>query len=107
MTKEYENMSVEQLIKLQSEIQSLIDLKKKERKIALREEFLNKAKEAGLELDDIVPEISGKKKEVRPKKEERPPKYKKGSDVWSGRGPYPKWIKDLKEKGEDIEQYRV
>jgi len=39
---------------------------------------------------------------------EKTVKYRRGDDTWSGgRGPKPKWIRDLLEHGEDIEQYRV
>ena len=35
-------------------------------------------------------------------------KYRRGSDQWTGgRGPKPKWVKELLAKGEDIEKYRV
>jgi DNA-binding protein H-NS len=35
-------------------------------------------------------------------------KYQRGSDKWSGgRGPKPKWVKELVSAGQDIEQYRV
>jgi DNA-binding protein H-NS len=35
-------------------------------------------------------------------------KYRRGDDTWSGgRGPKPKWVRELIEHGEDIEQYRV
>lgn len=35
-------------------------------------------------------------------------KYRRGTDQWSGgRGPKPKWVKDVLAKGEDIEKYRV
>jgi DNA-binding protein H-NS len=35
-------------------------------------------------------------------------KYQRGTDKWSGgRGPKPKWIKELINAGQDIEQYRV
>jgi DNA-binding protein H-NS len=35
-------------------------------------------------------------------------KYQRGTDKWSGgRGPKPKWVKELISAGQDIEQYRV
>jgi DNA-binding protein H-NS len=35
-------------------------------------------------------------------------KYQRGTDTWSGgRGPKPKWIKELVEAGQDIELYRA
>ncbi|MEY4754518.1 MAG: hypothetical protein RJA44_2193 [Pseudomonadota bacterium] len=35
-------------------------------------------------------------------------RYRRGDDTWSGgRGPKPKWISELLERGEDIEQFRV
>jgi DNA-binding protein H-NS len=35
-------------------------------------------------------------------------KYQRGTETWSGgRGPKPKWIKELVEADQDIEQYRI
>jgi DNA-binding protein H-NS len=35
-------------------------------------------------------------------------KYRKDEhNYWVGRGPKPKWVKEVEERGESIEQYRV
>ena len=37
-----------------------------------------------------------------------PRKYRKSEYVyWGGRGPKPKWVKEVEEKGENLEAYRV
>jgi len=37
-----------------------------------------------------------------------PIKYRKSEyEYWGGRGPKPKWVKEVEEKGENLEAYRV
>ena len=37
-----------------------------------------------------------------------PVKYRKSEyEIWGGRGPKPKWVKEIEEKGENLEVYRV
>ncbi len=37
-----------------------------------------------------------------------PVKYRKSEyEIWGGRGPKPKWVKEVEEKGENLEVYRV
>lgn len=49
---------------------------------------------------------------ARPRRSSRdlgsPPKYRDGSgNVWSGRGPRPRWLKDALSKGAKLEQFSV
>ncbi len=97
--KDIEKMSVEELVAFRDEIDSLIALKQKEKKAALKKQFQELAEKAGLSLDEIL----SLKKE--PKKAKV--KYRKESCTWSGRGRRPAWVVELEEKGGNIEEFLV
>jgi hypothetical protein len=74
-------------------------------------ELLCDAGEAGWELVTVTPNCVAYLK--RPTKNdaatERPPKYRNPttSEIWSGRGRMPLWLKRKQDAGEDIEKYRI
>lgn len=91
--------SIEELVALQKEIESLIIKKQKEKKVELKAQFQKLADDAGLTLDEIMSQKKGRK----PAKI----KYEKDGNTWSGRGRRPAWVVELTEAGEDIEDYAV
>lgn len=69
-----------------------------------------KMAEFELTVADLGLKSSGRAKSAAPKASAPTGvvKYRRGTDQWSGgRGPKPKWVKDILAKGEDIEKYRV
>lgn len=92
----YEKMSVEELVKLKADIETLIVQKQKEKKSELKKKFKELAEEAGLSIEDILSSAKQTKSVAI--------KYQKDDNVWSGRGRKPQWAKDL---GDKLEDYRV
>lgn len=99
MATDLSKKSVEELLKLKDEIESLIVQKQKEKRTELKKKFKELAEEAGLSIDDILSSV----------KERKPVgiKYQKESNTWSGRGRQPAWVKDILAKGEKLEDYKV
>ena len=56
-----------------------------------------------------IPELLKKSKAAKSSsKTSSPIKYRKSEyEYWGGRGPKPKWVKEVEEKGENLEVYRV
>lgn len=97
--KEFEKLSVEELVALRDQIDGLIAQKQKEKKAELKKQFQELAEKAGLSLDEIL----NLKKE--PKKLKI--KYRKDSNTWSGRGRRPAWVVELEAKGGNLEDCLV
>jgi DNA-binding protein H-NS len=99
--KQLSEMTVSELLQLQSEVTTLIEKKKVEEKTALRQRLEDMAAQAGFSLQDLLQTTTGKK--AAPSKDSLGPK--RGAKVaakyrdpvsgatWTGRGLEPKWMK--------------
>ena len=76
-------------------------------------EVRNKVAEYEFSVEQVFPNLKYKTSKIEPKAKKTPSakvvKYKNADGLtWSGgRGPKPKWVAEILEKGGDIEQYRV
>lgn len=79
-----------------------------EDKAAIKKEVIDEIR-AKINQMGITAKDLGFKKDtvVKAPIDEKVVKYQRGEDAWGGKGPNPKWIKELKAQGVDIEQYRV
>lgn len=62
-----------------------------------------------IEYNISMEELQKYKRKVKPTSAiPTPVKYRKSEhEYWAGRGPKPKWIKEIEKSGEDLEKYRV
>ena len=112
MTKiDLKSMSLPELNALKSRVdQAITRVEKKERTKALKA-LKVKAKSLGFSLEDLVGQ-SDKPAKAKPKKPRKPAKiaYRHPDDsslTWVGRGPRPKWLRDLLAKGKKLEDFKV
>ncbi|NTW09805.1 MAG: H-NS histone family protein [Chlorobiaceae bacterium] len=73
-------------------------------------EIKAKMAEYGITIDDLQVKLQEKVSIHKPAKEKVPSvvKYRKSeSETWVGRGPKPKWVKEIEAKGLNIEKFRV
>jgi len=90
--------------------------------IEIQEEIKRLQKQAdeirAKEIADVIADIKAKiqlygitEKDLglseKQKKMVSPPRYKKGSQTWSGRGRYPGWVKKHLEAGARLEDLRI
>jgi len=81
------------------------DIISNERKAVIKD-IKKKMEEYNITVDDL----SAKNKPVKSviKRNPSPVKFQKSeTETWVGRGPKPKWVKDVEKKGESIEQYEL
>lgn len=104
MKIEYSDLSLEELLQMQKDVeQAIADFEKKKKKEAL-EEIKAVAEKHGFEVADLV---EGGKKSKRSKIE---PKYrnpKNSAETWTGRGRKPKWLMEAIETGEELESFLI
>ncbi len=114
MSQEFSDLSDLEILSLIHRAKEELARRKESHRENLRADIEQKLKNAGLELNDLFPEIEGKPaKEKRPA--ERAPrivaaKYRNAAsgDTWSGRGAHPPaWVKTiLVERGWTIEEFK-
>ena len=90
-------------------LRELIDREYKQKAEAAREtviaETQRKFEQLGLSFDDVV---GMQKKRKRAARTPAVPKYRSpGGREWSGRGPTPKWIRELEEAGGNREDFLI
>lgn len=91
------------------------ELKRESGKMEARVKLTDLARELGYEIHELFEPEDVTPRRIRPhrdaaNKERRdapPIKYRRGDETWSGLGRRPKWIAELVDAGEDIEQFRV
>ena len=106
MTKpDLSGLSVKQLEELIQDAQAALAAKREQKVATLAEEFRKKAEAAGLDVKDVLANLTAKKKRPPVK-----PKYRHPSDAkltWSGRGRTPRWMAELLEKGKSRESLEI
>ena len=106
MRNALEKKSVEELIILQAELETMITEKKKQKKAELRNQFKEMAEKAGMSVNEIFNTRSA----VRPGRKRKAGTgsggYIKDGKTWSGRGRRPAWVNEIISRGDDLEKYR-
>ena len=90
-------------------LRELIDEEYNQKAAASREtviaEVQTKLQQLGMSLDDV---IAAQQKRKRRPRQAVPPKYRSPEGkTWSGRGPTPKWIRELEEAGGNREDFLI
>jgi DNA-binding protein H-NS len=103
-----DDLSLSDLNELISRAQSLIASKKDEAKNEFLAKMRADAAAAGLSLDELMGRGPGGRRQRSDKGVKLKPKYQgPNGDTYTGRGPTPKWLKDLEAKGHKREKYLV
>nr|VFK25713.1 MAG: DNA-binding protein H-NS [Candidatus Kentron sp. MB]VFK29704.1 MAG: DNA-binding protein H-NS [Candidatus Kentron sp. MB]VFK74876.1 MAG: DNA-binding protein H-NS [Candidatus Kentron sp. MB] len=98
------NVSFKDMIELRSDLEAVIEARRKEEKQKLLQEIRQLIVEKGF----FIEEIFGKSNLIQ--KEQPTPKYRNPNDPsqqWSGRGRQPRWITGLLTEGATLEDLLV
>jgi DNA-binding protein H-NS len=90
-------------------LRELIDGEYKQKAAAAREtviaEMQTKLQQLGMSLDDV---IAAQQKRKRRPRQAVPPKYRSPEGkTWSGRGPTPKWMREIEEVGGNRDDFLI
>jgi DNA-binding protein H-NS len=104
-----EKLSYAELTELQSRVEALIDQRKAEEQVKVRQKAAELAAKAGFNLEDIVATRGGNGS-AKGKGSKVAPKYRNPKDpsqTWTGRGRQPKWLATELKKGRKLESFRI
>jgi DNA-binding protein H-NS len=101
-----ENMSIEELINLEKQIQKTIEQKQHAEKKQLIDEFKARAASLGLSIDLVV----NNEKPAKKTGAKVAPKYRHPSNpslTWTGRGRTPKWVEEQISAGRSLTSLEI
>lgn len=100
-----EDLSLHGLTEVMEACKDRIAGKHSEAKQLLLSEFSDRAAQMGISMADLFPQTTRSRRSSGT----IAPKYRnpQTGEQWSGRGVAAKWIREAKERGEDIESYRI
>ena len=101
-----EQMSVEELIRLEKQVQKMIEQKQQAEKKQLIDEFKARAASLGLSIDLVINDEKPAKKTGA----KVAPKYQHPSNpslTWTGRGRTPKWIEEQISAGRSLTSLEI
>ncbi|MBF0110194.1 MAG: H-NS histone family protein [Magnetococcales bacterium] len=106
----FEEMPLEELVSLSSELEGVIKRKRREKSRQIRSQMNELAKVAGFEsIEDFIENQTGRMTRSD-KGMKLPPKYRNPEipdQTWSGKGPTPKWLREYEAKGQNREAFRI
>jgi len=103
-----DNLSLTDLNDLIARAQKAIASKKDEAKAGAISRLRAVAESEGFTLDELMGRGNGGRRQRSDKGVKLKPKYKgPNGEIYTGRGPTPKWLKSLERKGEKREKYLV
>ena len=103
-----DNLSLAELNELIGMTQKAIASKKDEAKSGFLAKMRADAAAAGLDLDEVMGKGPGGRRQRSDKGVKLKPKYVgPNGEIYTGRGPTPKWLKALERKGDKREKYLV
>jgi len=103
-----DNLSLSELNELMARTQKAISSRKDEEKSATLSELRALASSKGFTLDELMGRGASGRRQRSDKGVKLKPKYKgPNGEIYTGRGPTPKWLKALERKGEKREKYLV
>jgi DNA-binding protein H-NS len=104
-----DNLSLADLTELASRVQNAISARKDEQRAATLNKLKAVASAEGYSWDELVGGRGpGGRRQRSDKGVKLKPKYKgPNGEIYTGRGPTPKWLKTLERKGEKREKYLV
>ncbi len=101
-----DNLSLSDLNELATRVQKAIASKKDEAKAETLSKLKALASAEGFSLDELMGKGPGGRRQRSDKGVKLKPKYiGPNGEIYTGRGPTPKWLKSLERKGEKREKY--
>ena len=111
------NKTISELEAIRDEIESLIETKRVENKVAVLDEIKRIAHESGFTVEQLMgigpkPAKTAKVAKAKSPTDKRlgsvPPKYKsKDGATWTGRGRRPNWVVAIQDAGGNLEDYVI
>ena len=103
-----DHLSLAELNELIARAQKAISSKKDEAKSGFLAKMRADAAAHGLDLDELMGKGSGGRRQRSDKGVKLKPKFVgPNGEIYTGRGPTPKWLKSLERKGEKREKFLV
>jgi DNA-binding protein H-NS len=103
-----DHLSLADLNELFAKTQKAIASRKDEAKSGFLAKMRADAAAAGLDLDEVLGKGTGGRRQRSDKGVKLKPKYLgPNGEIYTGRGPTPKWLKSLERKGEKREKFLV
>lgn len=101
-----DNLTLSDLNELSARIQKAVAAKKDEAKADALSKLKALASAEGFTLDELMGRGAGSRRQRSDKGIKLKPKYiGPNGEIYTGRGPTPKWLKALERKGEKREKY--
>jgi DNA-binding protein H-NS len=101
-----DNLSLADLTELSARVQKAMVSKKDEAKAGALSKLKALASSEGFTLDELMGRGAGGRRQRSDKGIKLKPKYiGPNGEIYTGRGPTPKWLKALERKGEKREKY--
>ena len=101
-----DNLSLNDLNELSSRIQKAIAARKDEAKAETLSKLKALAATEGFSLDELMGKAPGGRRQRSDKGVKLKPKYVgPNGEIYTGRGPTPKWLKTLERKGEKRDKF--
>ena len=104
-TVDYSTYTLEELFRAESDIQQAIKSTQLEQRKQALKQYQEIAQSLGLTPEEILSGEKTKEKRARVKAKYQNPDNKR--QTWSGRGPQPKWIKDLLAAGTTLADLEI
>ena len=103
-----DNLSLSDLNELAARVQKAIAAKKDEERGETLNALKALAQSKGYSLDELLGKGSGSRRQRSDKGVKLKPKYVgPNGEIYTGRGPTPKWLKTLERKGEKRDKFLV
>jgi DNA-binding protein H-NS len=101
-----DNLSLADLTELATRVQKAIAAKKDEERGETLSALKALAQSKGYSLDELLGKGTGSRRQRSDKGIKLKPKYiGPNGEIYTGRGPTPKWLKSLERKGENRDKY--
>jgi DNA-binding protein H-NS len=103
-----DNLSLADLNELAARVQKAIAARKEEAKAGALNKLKALASAEGFSLDELLGKVPGSRRQRSDKGVKLKPKYiGPNGEVYTGRGPTPKWLRTLERKGEKRDKFLV
>ncbi|MBF0421554.1 MAG: H-NS histone family protein [Magnetococcales bacterium] len=109
-SSDLEQMPLEELVALSTELDAIIKKKRREKSKQIRTQMNELARVAGFESIEEFMESQSSRMTRSDKGIKLPPKYRNPGDpeqTWSGKGPTPKWLRELEKSGQHRNQFLI
>jgi len=105
MSVDLKNMSVAELLDLQKAIPAELEVRQKDERQKLLNEFRDKAKALGISLEDLMGASKGKARVSKVAAKYIHPAN--AALTWTGRGKRPRWVSEWLDSGKSLDQLKV